>query len=85
MADYASIADSAGREVWRMTYDETESAGGASKNRRLDRTLTLDAGRYLARFRTDDSHGWDDWNADPPDDPLAWGVTVYDARKTPSP
>lgn len=83
MVDYASIADSTGREVWRMTYSETEPAGGADKNRRVDRTTTFEPGTYTVRFRADDSHGWEDWNAEPPDDPLAWGVTVFGQGTTP--
>jgi hypothetical protein len=36
----------------------------------------LPAGEYILRFESDDSHSYGDWNADPPDDPEAWGVTV---------
>ena len=71
----------AGREVWRMAFPETTPAGGSSKNRRADRVLALEAGTYTVRFKTDDSHAWKDWNAEPPDDPLGWGVTVYRASR----
>jgi hypothetical protein len=80
MFDYGMIQDSSGQTTWQMRYDETEPAGGASKNRRVDRTLALDAGTYTLRFKTDGSHGWDNWNAEPPDDPLAYGVTLFRAR-----
>jgi hypothetical protein len=76
MADYAWIEDGNGREVWRMTHQESEPAGGSSKNRRVRHTLTLEAGSYTVRYHTDDSHSWKDWNAAPPDDPLSWGITV---------
>jgi hypothetical protein len=77
MNDYATIVDQAGREVWKMSYPETIGAGGSNKNRRADRVLTLEAGTYQVRFQTDGSHAWKDWNAELPDDPLAWGITVY--------
>jgi hypothetical protein len=83
MVDYATIEGHNGREVWRMSYGDTEPAGGASKNRRVDRTVTLEPGSYTVRFVTDSSHGWGDWNAAPPDDPLAYGVTVYRAPARP--
>ena len=83
LADYAWIEDGSGREVWRMTQQETEHAGGSTKNRRAYHTLTLEAGGYVVRYRSDGSHGWKDWNAAPPDDPLSWGVTVTRAGAKP--
>jgi hypothetical protein len=77
MNDYGYITDRAGQEVWRMTFAETEPGGGARKNRRVNRMLSLEPGMYVAHFKTDRSHGWGDWNAPPPDDPLAWGMTLY--------
>ena len=66
-----------------MSLRETDHAGGASKNLRAHHTLTLEAGSYTVRYRTDDSHAWNDWNAAPPDDPLSWGVTVTRAGAKP--
>lgn len=78
MYDYASIVDEAtGRTVWEMSYDETDPAGGARKNRVFDGTVRLTAGSYTLRYRSDGSHSYEDWNDDPPDDPGAWGVTIY--------
>ena len=57
----------------------TEHAGGASKNRRFDGTIRLSAGEYVLRYETDGSHAFGDWNADPPDDPEMWGITVSQA------
>ena len=80
MADYGWIEDAkTGRRVWEMTYRSTEHAGGAAKNRRFDGTIRLSAGEYVLRYETDGSHAFGDWNADPPDDPEMWGITVSQA------
>ncbi len=78
MYDYGWIEDAeSGETVWKMRYDETRWAGGARKNRKIDATISLPAGDYLLFFRTDDSHGFGDWNDDPPDDPFHYGITLY--------
>jgi hypothetical protein len=77
MYDYAWIEDaSSGRVVWKMKYRITEPAGGASKNRLFDGTISLPAGRYIVFYETDDTHAYNDWNDTPPDDPEGWGVTL---------
>ena len=78
LADYGWIEDArTGKTVWEMTYRTTEPAGGAAKNRRFDGLVTLPAGEYTLRFETDGSHSFGSWNANPPDDPDMWGITVY--------
>ena len=78
MDDYGWIEDAkTGKTVWEMTYRSTDHAGGADKNRRFDGTITLPAGEYVVKFETDGSHSFADWNADPPDDPEAWGITLF--------
>ena len=78
MVDFGWIEDvKSGRRVWEMTYRVTEHAGGAKKNRRFDGVIRLPAGDYVLRYETDSSHSFGDWNAAPPDDPEAWGITVY--------
>jgi hypothetical protein len=80
MADYGWIKNTdTGERVWVMDYDETKWAGGAKKNRLVDRTITLDKGEYEVHYRTDDSHAFNDWNDDPPDDRTRWGITIYKA------
>jgi hypothetical protein len=77
MSDYASIEEvGTHRVVWTMRYSDTEPAGGDDKNRQFDGTVALKAGRYLLRWRSDGSHSWGRWNADPPDDQEGWGVLV---------
>jgi len=78
MDDYGWLEDAkTGRRVWEMTYRTTEHAGGAAKNRRFQGTIKLPAGEYILRYQADGSHAFGDWNAAPPDDPEAWGITVY--------
>jgi hypothetical protein len=77
MFDYGWIEDENGRVAWRMTYDESEPAGGARKNRVFDGTISLAAGAYVLRYTSDGSHAYGDWNDDPPDDPEGWGITVF--------
>ena len=77
MFDYGWIEDSNGRTVWKMTYDETEPGGGADKNRMFEGVITLPAGTYVLRYRSDGSHSHADWNSEPPDDPESWGISVF--------
>lgn len=82
MVDFGWIEDAkSGRRVWEMTYRVTEHAGGAKKNRRFDGVIRLPAGDYVLRYESDGSHSFGDWNADPPDDPEAWGITLYKASR----
>jgi hypothetical protein len=78
MYDYGWIEDAnTGRTVWEMTYNMTMHAGGAKKNRMVNTSILLDKGTYELRYETDDSHSFNDWNADPPDDRAHWGITLY--------
>ncbi|MCP4546270.1 MAG: hypothetical protein GY835_07380 [bacterium] len=78
-ADYGWIEDSRGHTVWEMTRRNTRFAGGARKNRRFDDSLVLEAGEYEVHFRTDDSHAFNQWNAERPRDPRNWGITIRTA------
>lgn len=81
MYDYGWIQnEESGRKIWRMRYRNTEKAGGASKNRKVDTVITLKPGTYTVHFVSDDSHSYHDWNADPPDNPELWGITLYRAK-----
>ena len=67
----------AGTVIWEMTFGMTFHAGGGRKNRMLNSSIVLEKGNYLLRFKTDDSHAYNDWNTDPPDDREYYGITLY--------
>jgi len=77
MFDYGWIEDvDKGSRVWEMQEPKTAHAGGAGKNRKVDVVITLPAGNYKLRYKSDDSHAFDHWNALPPDINF-WGIAVY--------
>jgi hypothetical protein len=77
MYDYGWIEDArTGNTLWEMTYSMTFHAGGGRKNRVVMTTIVLDRGEYRLRWRSDDSHSYNDWNVDPPDDQQFWGITL---------
>jgi len=76
MFDYGWIEDDKGSRVWEMQAAKTEPAGGAGKNRKVDVQITLPAGNYKLRYKTDDSHSFDHWNSLPPDINF-WGIALY--------
>lgn len=78
LSDYGWIEDAkTGVVVWEMTYGMTFHAGGARKNRMVNTAILLEKGSYKLRYKSDDSHSFGDWNADPPDDQQGWGIAVY--------
>ena len=81
MYDYGWIKNrDSDKIVWKMTYDQTRWAGGAKKNRKVNKTLKLPAGRYVVVFVTDDSHSYNQWNSNPPDDPINYGITIFKVK-----
>ena len=62
--------------VWKLTWRDSDAAGGAQKNRMARISRTLPAGRYAAFYATDDSHDSTGWNSAPPHDPHAWGMVI---------
>lgn len=78
--DYGWIEDDDGNTVWEMTRANTRPAGGSPKNRLFDGTITLPAGDYTAYYETDGSHAYNEWDQPPPNDPQAWGLTVWRER-----
>ncbi|MGC2237822.1 MAG: serine hydrolase [Pyrinomonadaceae bacterium] len=77
MFDYGWIENAeTGKPVWEMKEPETTHAGGAVKNRKVDTVITLPAGKYKLRYKTDDSHSFDNWNALPPEINF-WGIALY--------
>ncbi len=81
MYDYGWIENaSTGDVVWEMAYSMTFHAGGGRKNRMVNTTILLDKGEYKLHYVSDDSHSFDNWNTDPPDDPTMWGITLYEEK-----
>lgn len=77
MFDYGWIVNaSTSNVVWEMTYAMTFHAGGGRKNRVVNTTILLDKGDYVLHYISDDSHSYNDWNTDAPDDPTMWGITL---------
>ena len=77
MFDYGWIESAdTGKPVWEMKAEETAHGGGAGKNRKIDTIITLPAGKYRLRYRSDDSHSFDRWNSLPPDINF-WGIALY--------
>ena len=77
MFDYGWIEEvDKGSRVWEMQETKTAHAGGAGKNRKVDVVITLPAGNYKLRYKSDDSHAFDHWNSLPPDINF-WGIAVY--------
>lgn len=77
MFDYGWIENTdKGVPVWEMQESKTTHAGGAGKNRQLDLVMTLEAGNYKLRYKSDDSHAFDHWNSLPPDINF-WGIAIY--------
>ena len=75
--DYGWIIDVDTRQkLWEMGGPNLEHAGGASKNRVLHATISLEPGKYAAFFTSDGSHSATDWNSAPPFDPDFWGLTL---------
>jgi len=67
--------------VWIMTRNESEYAGGGTKNRKTDMLLRLHPGEYAAYYVSDGSHAVNSWNDSPPYDPRFWGLTVLNVEK----
>lgn len=82
LSDYGWIENANTKEiVWKMTYRNSDYAGGGKKNRIVDDNIQLDAGNYIAYYVTDDSHNYDDWNDTPPFEEDMWGITIWTRNK----
>ena len=81
MADYGWIVDrGTGRKVWVMKANNTEPAGGASKNRMFDGVVEFEPGEYTVYYSSDGSHSYGDgWNASPPFDQKSYGISILTA------
>jgi hypothetical protein len=69
-------------KAWSPTFENTVPAGGDAKNREFEGTISLKPGSYLLTVTTDGSHAVDKWNAMPPYDPDAWGISLTPVRES---
>ncbi len=75
--DYAYVKDiESDATVWRMTEENSKSAGGSKANRIFEGDVTLQPGTYEIGYVTDSGHDFYGWHHNPPLDPTAWGVYV---------
>ncbi|MGH8014747.1 MAG: hypothetical protein ACREBV_00990, partial [Candidatus Zixiibacteriota bacterium] len=80
-ADYAWIINLDTREkVWETDKWNVEYGGGGEKNQLHDETVNFEKGRYVLYIVTDDSHSFEEFNANPPYDPYNWGVTILPGK-----
>jgi serine phosphatase RsbU (regulator of sigma subunit)/ligand-binding sensor domain-containing protein len=78
MVDYGWIDDNKGKKVWTSeNILESYYLGGAPKNRISAEVIKLAAGQYSLRYISDNSHGYNVWNADPAYDREFWGIKIY--------
>lgn len=76
--DFGGIENAhTGQLVWVMHYLSTVHAGGAEKNRKVDRLLPLSVGTYRLHFKTNHAHSFNNWNDSIPDHNW-WGIRLYD-------
>ena len=73
--DYGWIEDSRGKIVWQMQGQAAKHAGGAIKNQLVDTLITLPAGSYKLRYKSDGGHAFNQWDSAPPDF-FFWGISV---------
>lgn len=78
LVDYGWIENADTKEVvWKMTFRNTNYAGGAKKNRIADEIIKFDPGNYIVYYVTDDSHNFGDWNDKPPFEEDKWGISIF--------
>jgi serine phosphatase RsbU (regulator of sigma subunit)/ligand-binding sensor domain-containing protein len=75
--DYGWIEDESRNKIW--VYDSLNSmhAGGDVKNRISADVLKFDPGKYFLRYKSDDSHSYEEWNASGTIVPEFWGIQLY--------
>jgi serine phosphatase RsbU (regulator of sigma subunit)/ligand-binding sensor domain-containing protein len=78
MWDYGWLENSSGDTLWTMSFEKSQHAGGADKNRIELWSGTLQRGSYTLRYRSDDSHSFDRWNATAPIHPHWWGIQIFE-------
>jgi len=77
MYDYGWISTDSDEVVWSAgKSNESYHMGGAFKNRIKIDIIHLKPGKYKLRYKSDDSHCFADWNAEPPTYTNLWGIGI---------
>ena len=66
-----------GERIWTMTFENTEAAGGDSRNRLFNGLLQLSSGQYAVHFETDPSHAWGSFDDNEPRNSEQWGIAIF--------
>jgi signal transduction histidine kinase/ligand-binding sensor domain-containing protein len=81
MADFGWIQNAKNDTIWHFgDYEQSFYAGGAAKNRIIIAPLELQKGSYSLHYKTDDSHAYDKWNADPADQTALYGIVLIQPK-----
>lgn len=76
--DYGWIEHAnSGERIWEMTAKNTVHAGGREQNRRFEGLVQVPAGQYVARYVTDFSHAYGDFDDDGPTYQAEWGMRIF--------
>ncbi|MCB0750726.1 MAG: hypothetical protein KDC52_04575, partial [Ignavibacteriae bacterium] len=77
--DYGWIVNSKNDTIWgSRDVTKTYELGGADKNRLWLDIIELKPDSYKLRYKSDDSHGYDAWNATEPIYPQFWGISIVE-------
>lgn len=63
---------------WTMKRAETKAIGGLKRNQRFDGCISLPAGQYKLRYKSDGSHSFRQWDDNQKPDEDFWGIVVAD-------
>ena len=79
--DFGWLENADGKIVWAMNdIYKTFYLGGGTKNRILADCIELKAGKYKLRYNTDVGHSYGNWNVNPPDDSLLYGIQISEVN-----
>lgn len=74
--DYGWIEDNKGQTIWQMQGQPAGPAGGVIKNQKVEAFITLPAGTYALKYKSDAAHAYGSWDSLPPND-FIWGIILY--------
>jgi serine phosphatase RsbU (regulator of sigma subunit)/ligand-binding sensor domain-containing protein len=75
--DYGKIENESGSVFWNgQPSKNSMNLGGAGKNKIIVDVVRLTPGKYNLYYKSDGSHSFGNWNAQPPIDSLLWGIQI---------